>query len=241
MNETTNRVCVIPIRSGSKGIPDKNIRSFHGRPLIAYSIEQALDSQAFDVVAVSSDSEKYLNIAQEAGADFLIQRPDVLASDTAETHDVLLHALSTVEQEYERKFHSLCLLQATSPLRRAIDITEACDMLDTNKWDNIVSVTKASESPYITLIEPCADTGGYEISKPLDRTISRRQESPPVYQINGSIYVWRREALLNKTTTVCTKTNIYEMSELRSIDIDTEVDWAFAELAFKMLNENPCL
>ena len=247
MAEPRSRLCVIPVRAGSKGLPDKNIRPFLGHPLLAHSVIQARDSGCFarpcDGIAVSSDSADYLQKAADAGATALIERPAVLASDTAGSIDVLLHALEICETQARQRFDTVCLLQATSPLRQARDIVQAIGALETGGYDSVLSVSRAKASPYATLLEPVSPDceAGYVLSKQPDRAVTRRQDLPAVFQINGAIYVWDRTALEQHRAALCPRTGIHQMSALRSIDIDDATDWAFAELAATLLATDPDL
>lgn len=231
----TDRVCIIPVRAGSKGVPDKNIRDFRGEPLLAHSIRHALETDRFAEIAVTSDSDAYLDIAQKAGATQCIKRPAELATDTAGSMDVLLHALAACETTCGKPFATITLLQATSPLRLAEHVRDAIATLEDQQLESVVSVAKAKNSPYFNLLEHDAETDTYALSKPLDHTIQRRQDAPAVFQLNGSIYVWSRTALIEQKKTLCARTGVYLMPELYSVDIDTEDDWAFAELAADLL------
>lgn len=235
MSEPRKRLCLIPARAGSKGVPHKNIRPFCGLPLLAHSVAHARESGCFDVIALSSDSDEYLKIAQEAGADMMIKRPDDLASDTAGSMDVILNALDLCETENGASFDTVCLLQVTSPLRAPHHIPEAIEKLEAGTKDSVLSVAAAKNSPYFNMLEHDAQSQTYHLSKPLPAEVTRRQDAPKVFQLNGSIYVWNRDALLKQKTALCQNTDIYEMSALHSVDIDTEEDWAFAELAATLL------
>lgn len=243
MADTRSRLCVIPVRAGSKGLPHKNIRPFLGRPLLAHSVEQAKASGCFDgpfdCIAVSSDSPEYLDKAIAAGATQRVKRPATLASDTAGSIDVLLHALEVCEAQVGQPFDTVCLLQATSPLRRAQDIARAIETLETEGFDSVLGVSQAKGSPYATLLEPAQN--GYALSKQPDQAVTRRQDLPPVFQINGALYVWDRTALAQHRASLCPRTGIHQMSALRSIDIDDATDWAFAELAADLLAADPDL
>ncbi len=231
----TERLCIIPVRSGSKGVPHKNIRDFRGLPLVAHSIQHAISADIFTDIAVSSDSDAYLEIAQKANATRCVKRPAELASDTAGSMDVLLHALSACETETGRRYSSVVLLQATSPLRQSSHIQETVAKLEEQNLDSVVSVTQAKNSPYFNLLEFDSDKGTYALSKSLEGGVQRRQDAPEVFQLNGSIYAWSREALIGQKKALCAKTGIYVMPSLYSVDIDTEDDWAFAELASDLL------
>ena len=173
MTDAPARLCVIPVRSGSKGLAHKNIRPFLGKPLLAHSVEQARDSNRFSHIAVSSDSRDYLDKASAAGATDLVERPAKLASDTAGSIDVLLHALEICEARAGHVFETICLLQATSPLRRPSDIADAIETLETGDLDAVLGVMQAKGSPYATLLEP-GDGGSYVLSKQPEHAVTRR-------------------------------------------------------------------
>ncbi|AEI96309.1 acylneuraminate cytidylyltransferase family protein [Roseobacter litoralis] len=233
----TERLCVIPVRAGSKGLPDKNIREFRGKPLVAHSVQQAIAANIFAEVAVSSDSDAYLEIARQAGATRCLKRPAELASDTAGSIEVVAHALVACEEAAQRRYGSITLLQATSPLREGRHIRESVAQLEEYGFDSVLSVTPAKNSPYFNMLEFDHHSATYVLSKPLDAGVLRRQDAPEVFQLNGSIYVWSRSAFLSQGKSICDRTGIYVMPPLNSVDIDTQDDWAFAELAAKLLDE----
>lgn len=230
----TEALCVVPLRSGSKGLPHKNIRPFLGRPLLAHSVGHAVQSGRFADIAVSSDSETYLAAGTEAGATLSIRRPDALASDTAGSMDVLFHAIAEAEVRTGRKYSVICLLQATSPLRLSSDVSGAIDLLLDGGYDTVVGVQPAKGSPYFTLVEEDA-SGRVALSKPLPQGVTRRQDAPDVWQINGAVYAWNRNALFEQRSVLCRKTGLWRMPMLRSLDIDTEDDWKLAECAGRIM------
>lgn len=224
-----NRLCTICARGGSKGVTNKNIKLLLGKPLIAHTIMQAKKSGLFNYVAVSSDSEEILSVAKVWGADVLIKRPDELATDQAAKLPVIRHALKAVEQQTGQKFHIHVDLDVTSPLRNIADIEGAVNMLESDKEiANVITGAPARRSPYFNLVELNAE-GYVELSKELSTSIVRRQDSPKCYDMNASIYVWRREVLLAEDKVILPKTALYEMPEERSIDIDSPLDFDFVE------------
>ncbi|TDM09556.1 MAG: flagellar modification protein B [Ideonella sp. MAG2] len=226
-----NRICTICARGGSKGVPNKNIRSLLGKPLIAHSIQQALDSQLFAAVAVSSDSDDILDVARRAGASLLIKRPDALATDQAAKLPVIQHCLLQAEAEAGRTFDVVVDLDATAPLRAVEDIVAATQMLEDTGVQNVITAMPARRSPYFNMVE--LDAAGYaHLSKPLDQQVVRRQDAPKCYDMNASIYAWKRPALLEGTSVFMERTRLYVMPEERSIDIDSELDFRFVEFLF---------
>jgi len=190
--------------------------------------EQAKDSGIFDIIAVTSDSQRYLDIGREAGANLLINRPAELATDTISKPPVLRHALATAEAEAGREMERLFDLQPTSPLRMPGDILGAARTLDARPdLYNVVSVCLAKSSPYQTLVEETAD-GRVELSKPRDWRYGRRQDLPSCYELNGSIYAWRRQPILDEMPALTDKTGFWLMSDECNFDIDTSLDFAIA-------------
>lgn len=229
-----NRICSICARGGSKGVKNKNTRLLAGKPLIAHSIQQAKQSGLFDVIAVSSDSEEILAVAKQYGADILVERPFELATDQAAKLPVIQHCLATVEEKLGKQFDIIVDMDATSPLRLVEDILQSVQLFEENiDADNLITGASSRRSPYFNLVE--VNQEGYaDLSKKLDKGIVRRQDAPKCYDMNASIYIWRRETLVDSTSVFQKKTLLYEMPEERSIDIDSELDFEFVSfLAMK--------
>lgn len=222
------RICTICARGGSKGVKGKNIRPLLGKPLIAYSIEQAKASGLFEAVAVSSDSNLILETARQWGADFLIKRPDELATDQAAKLPVIKHCVAEAERLVGHAFDVVVDLDATSPLRISEDICNAVALLEHSGAGNILTAMPARRSPYFNLVE-LNENGVVVLSKPLKTPVVRRQDAPQCYDMNASIYVWTRDALFGKDTVFNHDTRLYVMPEERSIDIDSELDFEFVE------------
>lgn len=218
---------IIPARGGSKGIIGKNIKNFAGKPLICHAIDIARQFTSDDNICVSTDDNKIIESVISYGLNVPFKRPDYLATDTASTNDVLLHAISFYEVQgkyYER----LVLLQPTSPFRNYIHVKEAINLFTPN-IDMIVSVKETEVSPYYLLFEENKE-GFLEVSKKMPKDIVRRQDTPKVYEYNGVVYVINVSAFKEKKKL----SNLfhikkYEMDALHSIDLDTPLDWAFAE------------
>ena len=221
-----HRIAIIPARSGSKGIKDKNIVELNGEPLIAYTIKAAIDSQCFDAVFVSSDSEKYLHIASTYGAKGSLRKPE-LSGDYVATFPVLedfINGLDPIPDEF-------ALLQATSPLRNAQHIREAVSLFEENKhkYDYVVSVCKAS-TPSVLIRE--LEKDGSMKKFDIDYSIYRRQDYHE-YTPNGAIYVAKTKPYLEQKHFYGEKALAYEMSKRDSIDIDDEIDLHIAEYYLK--------
>lgn len=222
------RICTICARGGSKGVKGKNIRPLNGKPLIAYSIEQAKQSGLFDVIAVSSDSDLILETAGSFGADYLIKRPDVLATDQAAKLPVIKHCVAEVESFKGYAFDTIVDLDATSPLRSIEDIKAAVALLEDSGVSNVITAMPSRRSPYFNLVELNAK-GFVELSKPLEMPVVRRQDAPKCFDMNASIYAWVRSTFLTSDSIFNDDTKLYVMPEERSIDIDSELDFKFVE------------
>jgi CMP-N,N'-diacetyllegionaminic acid synthase len=222
-------LCTICARGGSKGVPNKNVREILGKPLIAYTIEQARQSGLFSSIAVSSDSEVILSTAKEFGADILVRRPDELASDTAAKVPAIHHCLETAERELGRQFPVFVDLDATSPLRLPGDIIGAVRLLEKRRVSSVITGTPSRHSPYFNLVE-LYQHDVVHLSKKLDQPVVRRQDAPQCYDMNGSIYVWNRDVFWRNPAVFYDDTLLFEMPAERSVDIDSELDFEIVRM-----------
>lgn len=222
------RLCTICARGGSKGVNKKNIRPLMGKPLIAYSLEQARASGLFDLIAVSSDAQEILDAARNHGADLLIERPAELASDTAAKLPAIRHAVLAAEERTGQRFEVLVDLDATSPLRTPEDIRSAVALLEDSRCSSVITGTPSHRSPYFNLVERRPD-GSVALSKVSDPPIVRRQDAPACFDMNASIYVWWRDGFVADAKVFYADTRLYEMPPERSVDIDSELDFAIVE------------
>jgi len=222
-------ICTICARGGSKGVPNKNFRPLAGKPLIAHTVTQAKESGLFDAIAVSSDSDEILRIAGEWGADHLVKRPDELATDNAAKVPSMQHCVQEVENRTGKKFDVVVDLDATAPLRLPEDIRGTVELLLSEKCSNVLSGNEARRSPYYNLLE-LNDEGYIVFSKPLPKSVMRRQDAPPCFDANASIYAWRRDSLFETDQVIREATLLYVMPEDRSHDIDSELDFKIVEL-----------
>lgn len=218
-------ICTVCARGGSKGVKNKNIRLMAGKPLIAHTIETALASNLFEHVVVSSDSVEIQTASQEVGAEVFFTRSQHLASDTAGKLDVIKDCFLRSEEHYATRFDYIVDLDATSPLRTTADIQNAFMLFQQRKAPNLITAAPARRSPYFNLVEQTPE-GKIVLSKSLPNRIVRRQDSPPCFDMNASIYIWTRDALLNGSTVFLEDTALYVMPEERSVDVDSELDFA---------------
>ena len=228
-------LCTICARGGSKGVKNKNIRELMGKPLIAYTIEQAKASKLFKYIVVSTDSDEIANIAKEYGAEVFFKRNAEMASDTAGKLDVIKDAFRRSEEYYNTPFDYLVDLDATAPLRNIEDIINSFKQFKENDNDNLITAMPSRRSPYFNLVEQDKNYNVY-LSKKLETPILRRQDAPKTYDMNASIYIWKRDAILNENSIFLEKTGLYVMPEERSIDIDSELDFKFVEFLIREKN-----
>ena len=223
------RIAILCARGGSKGVPGKNIRPLAGKPLIAWTVEQARQTGLFDLIALSSDSQEILDAGQRAGADLMVRRPDELATDTVSVLPAILHCLERAEAQLGRRADTITFLQATSPTREPEDIAAALELFAVHRPGSVITGAPARSSPYFSLVEERPE-GHVTLAKPTDPPVVRRQDAPRCFDMNGSIYVFDRERFEADPRILYPDTRLYEMPEERSVDIDTELDWALAEL-----------
>lgn len=225
-----NILLTIAARGGSKGVRNKNIRPLCGKPLIAWSVEQALKWGKASKVVVSTDSPDIAEVARNAGAMVPFMRPAELATDTAAKIPVLRHALLESERIFSEKYDWLIDMDATAPLRRVADIEAAFNAAVSGDTLTLFSVVPAHKSPYFNMVEHDA-SGVPRLCKALEIPVVRRQDAPAVYDMNASIYIFkteffRKEGSLSMFTP---RTGMYVMQSISGRDIDTEDDFRFAE------------
>ena len=231
--DNMKNIAIIPARSGSKGLKDKNIKLLNGKPLMAYSIEAALESKMFYEVMVSTDSEKYAAIAKEYGANVPFLRSAELSSDTATSKDVILDVLRRYEAA-GNKYDTFCLLQPTSPLRKASDIIKAYEFFAEKKALAVVGVTEADHSPlhYGTLPDDLSMVGFIK-DEVKDKP---RQALETYYRINGAMYIASVEYYREFGDFYKDRCYAFIMGREVSVDIDSEMDFCVAKAIFSKSN-----
>lgn len=218
---------IIPARGGSKGIPRKNIKPLCGRPLIAYSIDAALDAGASPrSIILSTDDAEIAETGRRLGLDVDYMRPAELATDTAGSREVILDAMDWADRR-GIAYDCVVLLQPTSPMRTAADIKAALELY-TPDTDMVVSVKEASANPYYNCFETDPKTGYLHISKG-DGLLTRRQDAPPAWEYNGAVYVINPQSIRNMPLGAFKKRVPSVMPAERSVDLDTPTDWLVAE------------
>ncbi len=222
-----NNIAIITARSGSKGLKDKNIKPLHNKPLIYYSINAAIESKMFSHVMVSTDSERYAEIARECGAEVPFLRSSQMSSDTAGSWDVVKEVLGG----YTERFDTVCLLQPTSPLRTAEDIINGYREFTEKGADAVTGVCEMDHSPLwsMTLDDTLSLT---EFRRGL--TDAPRQKLPTYYRINGALYI-RKINYNGGINILDTNEYAFIMDRGRSVDIDNIDDFNYAEF---LMGEN---
>jgi len=220
-----NNIAIITARSGSKGLKDKNIKLLNGKPLMAYTINAAIDSGIFKTVMVSTDSERYARIAIEYGAEVPFLRSSGNSEDTASSWDVVVEVLS----EYQKRgclFDTVCLLQPTSPMRTAKDIRNAYEFLEKTQGDAVTGVCEC-EHPveYMMTLDDNKSLAEYRKKEPG----LPRQMLPTYYRENGAIYIRKLEYSELDVDVLCVNEYAYVMDVRKSVDIDTADDFEYAE------------
>ncbi len=220
---------VIPARGGSKGIPRKNVKPFDGKPLIYYTIDCARAIAKDEDICVSTDDDEIIQVVENYGLKVPFKRPEELATDTAGTYEVLLHALDFYESK-GNQYDALILLQNTSPFRKSEHLKEAIKLY-TPDVDMVVSVKECAANPYYCVFEE--DAEGYLHICKGDGNIFRRQDAPKVYEYNGAIYIMNVQTLKTTHMHKMKKRVKYVMDEMSSFDLDTMTDWKIAEIIKK--------
>ena len=233
-NDTfSEAICIIPARGGSKRIKDKNIRLFHGRPIIEWSIDLAIASGCFDRVVVSTDSQIIASVAQDAGAEIPFMRPAYLSDDFTGTREVINHAIHELTHQGDNP-NLICCLYATAPLLSLSDLTHAQKLLAQSQQGTVVF--SATSFPFPPQRALRIDSEGYSSSIDSDSASKRSQDLEELYHDAGQFY-WATSA------TWRTKFNLFDqgrpllLPRWRVQDIDTEEDWKSAELIFSLLNK----
>jgi len=225
-------LCTICMRGGSKGLKNKNLSKMNNKYLMWYTIHTAKKSKIFEDVVVSSDSSSILKIAKTLGIKNFIHRKKILSKSKTSKILVIRDCLKKMEINKKKKYDLVFDLDVTSPLRIIDDIKKAKKTFIKNKYDILVSGTEARSNPYFNAVKK--NKNGVMPVLSLQKKITCRQDAPKVYDLNASIYIWKRNVLLKKDNLWGRKTGLYVMPFERSWDIDTKTD--FQIVSFFMEN-----
>ena len=221
-----NCIAIIPARSGSKGLKDKNIKELNGKPLLGYSVDAAINSKLFDTVMVSTDSERYAEVARQCGAEVPFLRSEFTSSDSASSWDAVKEVIANYKK-IGKEFDVLVLLQPTSPLRSANDIAEAFKVFKDKNANAVISVCEVDHSP---LWCNTLESGNSMINfAKTSRPNGNRQMLDTYYRLNGAIYLLRTSVLDNIDKLYADECYAYIMSRKSSVDIDNLDDFKYAE------------
>lgn len=223
-------LALIPARGGSKGVPRKNIKSFAGKPLIDWTIRAASMAKYIDRVVVSTDDEEIASMAKEFGAEVPFMRPAKLAADQTPGMAPVLHAIKHLP-----KFDWVLLLQPTSPLRTHYDIDAIWEFCQSRGADSAVSVTEVQDHPYFVYKKT-----KFDCIEPLvtaQPNIKRRQDLPEAFKLNGAMYLAKVNWLLEHNSFIGPGTLGFVMPFDRSVDLDTQEDWCWAEYLIGLNND----
>lgn len=215
-------LAIIPARGGSKGLLRKNIRPIAGKPLIAWTIEEAKKSKYIDRLILSSEDDEIIETAKKYGCEVPFVRPEELAQDTSPSIDIVLHAIENLQTNYDY----ICLLQPTSPLRNVKDIDGCIEMCVNKKAPSCASISEVKKHPHFMFT-----IGKNGFMEPIFKQFGaiRRQDLPKYYNINGAVYVNEISNILKTKQFINKKTLGYIMDSENSMDIDTEMDLSFCE------------
>lgn len=231
-------LAIVPARGGSKGIPEKNIYPFGGKPLIGWTIEAARKSKYIDRTILSSDSEKIIAVARNYGCEVPFVRPPELSSDTSASAGVVLHALETINTN-----QIVVLLQPTSPLRTAEDIDATLELYSKTKARTATTITRARQSPFHMFFQD-AESAESDPKRGFKRILGtnesvRRQDQKPAFILNGAVFIVDGTHFVDSPHFVTDETVFHTMPEERSVDIDTLLDLKYAELLINWQETTP--
>ena len=225
-------IAIIPARGGSKGLPDKNIKELCGKPLVGWSVEAGLASNYIDEVVVTTDSEDIARIARDFGASVPFMRPDELASDTATSFDAIQHTIDFYENELNKRFEYIVLLEPTSPLREKNDIDEMIEKIISvdDKFDAIISLGEVHEHP--SIMKKFINNEITSYCNELDMA-PRRQDNESAYFPYGVAYIVNTKTLLEEKTFYPTRTTYYLIKRYQCYEIDDIYDFIAIENIMK--------
>ena len=227
-------LAIITARGGSKRIPKKNIKEFCGKPIIAYSIEAALNSGIFDEVMVSTDSKEIADIAIQYGAKVPFMRSEDNSNDFATTNDVLCEVVNDYKEKKGKVFDFVCCLYPTAPFVTATKLKETFDILKASMADQVVPVVKFSFPPQRCFV--IDEVGDMKYKWPENQS-KRSQDLEPYYHDAGQFYFYDAKVFYEAKVPVDFKTKAYILSDLEVQDIDNMEDWQIAEIKYKLMQQ----
>lgn len=219
-------------RNGSKGVVNKNVRNILNKPLIMYTIEFLQKCDFKTHLVVSTDGNPISNVVKN-DVDWVHQRPSELAGDTVARWPVLIDVVEACEKKYSIEYDYIFDFLGTAPLRRSEDLDACYQMVQKDDVDNVVTAVPSHRNPYFNMLQIKPSRVNPEIICKAEKEITRRQDAPETYDMNGSIYAWKRESLFSSSQLLNRNTRLHVMPELTSVDVDTEKDFEFLEFLIK--------
>lgn len=223
-------LCTICARKNSKGLKNKNLKKISNKPLVTITLEHAIKSKLFDNIVVSSDSKAIEKICKKKRV-FFIDREKKLSGSYISKIDVIKDALKKSEKTYKQKYELIVDLDVTSPLRKISDIKKAINLFNKSKYHNLVSGSDSRKNPFFNQV--FKKQNRISLVKNTKKRIVSRQLAPKVFDLNASIYIWKRYTLLNNKKLINKKTGIFKMKAERSIDIDDKLDFKIVKYIFE--------
>ena len=221
-------LAIIPARGGSKGVPGKNIKLLCGKPLIVYTIESAMAAKSIDRLILSTDDEEIAEVAKKVGVEIPFMRPVELAQDNSLAIDNYIYTIERLNREFDCNYEEFVVLLPTVPLRTSEDIDKAVELFSQKNAESVISSTTLHHP--LEWIFSINDDGIIQRNNEIDKKkMMNRQESKHAYIPNGAVYVLKYSLLKEKNSYYSDKTYAYVMPSERSVDIDTEFDFLFAE------------
>lgn len=223
-------LAIIPARGGSKGLPGKNIKPLNGKPLIAYTIAEAFSSKKVNRIVVSTDDASIAEVSKKYGAEVPFLRPQALSNDKSPTVDAVIYTLDRLAESESYIPDLVCLLQCTAPLKTSEHIDGAINKLIASGMDGIVSICETEAHPFWMQV-----FNGDKLQNfiPQKEKITRRQDLPVVYRLNGAFWIVKTQNLMKEKSLIVSNQTGYVMKSEDSVDIDNELDFKIAELLIK--------
>jgi CMP-N,N'-diacetyllegionaminic acid synthase len=230
------RIATICARSGSKGVPSKNLLKIKDKSLLEITVTQARKSKMFDCIAVSSDDPVLLENSTLLGVDFIVERPKILSGDYVSKPETIKHLVGEVEISTAKKFTTVVDLDITAPLRYPNDIKNAIILLESGGLHSVLSGGPSRRNPHFNIVK-YGNSGNLELANNSEYPFIARQDAPNCYDLNASINVWNRDALFDDPKILLGKTKLYELKIDQVFDIDTKFDVELIEFLYSRMTQ----
>lgn len=228
--DETSVLFICCARNGSKGVPDKNIAIVENKPLICYTLDLLKQVPFKNHLVLSTDGDPIAKICRDK-VDYLIDRPSDLAEDDTPRWPVLIHAVEQAESYFKCKYDYVFDFLVTSPFRRVEDVIQCYELVQEDGVGNVITGVSAHRNPYFNMVE--LNDGVPQLVKKLPKQLTRRQDAPLVYDMNGSVYAWKRDFLFSSDQLITSSTRLHVMPEEYGLDVDTAFDLELLELLMR--------